>query len=726
MEDARRRYLEFGEFRLDTYERVLTRDGETVPLTFRCYDLLFTFLNNGGHLLTHEELMRSVWNDAAVDRSSLKQTIATLRKILGDIHEQPRYIQTVPKFGYRFVADVAARADENLILVAERKSLTILDVEERGFRGLAGLVVRRSILAWMALIAVVAAAGYFVVGRGSLDLFRTSKAAAAPSFENLSWRKFNTAGNVSYAVVSPNAQFVAYVAGEENGYQSLRLLSVVDLSEITLVAPALVHYWSVAFTNDGGQIYFARWDENGSSRNGVLYRVSTLGGKVKKVVEDVEGGVDFSPDGSRLVFLRLDREAKQTSIVTANALDGSDEQTVLTSPAENPVSPVGWSPDGSRILLSASERRDDGTYSYLAEIPSMGGVETPFTVPRKQRLLSAKWTDRGAGIIVNAVAPGSNVLQIYYVSYPDGSFTHITNDLNNYFFPNVSADGRNVVATEQQRLGDIWVSDIGNPHPRKLTRRSSPFETLVWATNEQIISDSKEDGKFHLSSVDAGSGEQERISPDQLDSLRPTVSGDGKYMAFLSNRAGQWQIWRTRSDGTEPIQVTSANESIADMHFGLNENDIFYQRYEGSTWTLARVTSGGEPTTFLGDTNVGVWNVSPDGRWLVCFVDDNNGLPGRLLMRSLKDGQDYRYLDLNPSEFVAFMPDNKSLITKLQTGDSPQATLWQIPLDTGKPKKLISNPPDNIYSAAVSPDGKRLAWVQGKLVSNIVMLTRQD
>src|SRR5215468_9273794 len=131
MDDPRRRYLDFGEFRLDTFERVLTREGQPVPLTFRCYDLLLTFVNNGGHLLTHEELMRSVWNETSVDRSSLKQSIATLRKTLGDVHEQPRFIQTVPKFGYRFVADVKTQADEGLLLVAERRSLTVVDYEER-------------------------------------------------------------------------------------------------------------------------------------------------------------------------------------------------------------------------------------------------------------------------------------------------------------------------------------------------------------------------------------------------------------------------------------------------------------------------------------------------------------------------------------------------------------------------------------------------------------------
>ena len=206
MNDARQRYLDFGEFRLDKFERVLTRKGQNVPVTYRCYELLVAFAENGGHLLTHEELMRSVWNDAVVDRSSLKQTIATLRKTLGDVHEQPRYIQTVPKFGYRFVADVRSTADENLVFVAERNSLTVIDYEEQAMpavnrKSLSGITKKRTLVALMTLLVAFGGFAYW-------KLRVTS--AAKPDFLTYSWRALSASDKEAVGGISPNGEFIVF------------------------------------------------------------------------------------------------------------------------------------------------------------------------------------------------------------------------------------------------------------------------------------------------------------------------------------------------------------------------------------------------------------------------------------------------------------------------------------------------------------------------------------
>ena len=97
---------EFGAFRLDARERLLARDGTTIPLTPKAFDLLLALVERHGRLLGKEELFQTVWPDSFVEESNLTSYIASIRKALGDGAQGERYIETVPKSGYRFVADV--------------------------------------------------------------------------------------------------------------------------------------------------------------------------------------------------------------------------------------------------------------------------------------------------------------------------------------------------------------------------------------------------------------------------------------------------------------------------------------------------------------------------------------------------------------------------------------------------------------------------------------------
>jgi DNA-binding winged helix-turn-helix (wHTH) protein/TolB-like protein/Flp pilus assembly protein TadD len=101
----------FGPFLLDPRERRLLRDGQVVPLTLKAFDLLQVLVENQGHLLRKEELLARVWPDAIVEENNLTVTIAALRKALDEGPADRRYIETVPRRGYRFVADFHPSAE---------------------------------------------------------------------------------------------------------------------------------------------------------------------------------------------------------------------------------------------------------------------------------------------------------------------------------------------------------------------------------------------------------------------------------------------------------------------------------------------------------------------------------------------------------------------------------------------------------------------------------------
>ena len=98
--------FEFGEFRLDVRERRLLRGGQPVPLTRKALETLRVLLERSGRLVTKDELMRHIWPDTVVEENNLNQNISVLRRALGERTAGPRFIETVPGVGYRFVANV--------------------------------------------------------------------------------------------------------------------------------------------------------------------------------------------------------------------------------------------------------------------------------------------------------------------------------------------------------------------------------------------------------------------------------------------------------------------------------------------------------------------------------------------------------------------------------------------------------------------------------------------
>jgi DNA-binding winged helix-turn-helix (wHTH) protein/TolB-like protein/Flp pilus assembly protein TadD len=127
-----RHFYEFGPFRLDETERLLLRDGETVAITPKAFDMLVVLVQNSGHLLVKEELMKALWSDGFVEEANLSYNVFTLRKALGEGNGGQAYIETIPKRGYRFVANVREVLDEGAadLLVEERAETGLVGQQE--------------------------------------------------------------------------------------------------------------------------------------------------------------------------------------------------------------------------------------------------------------------------------------------------------------------------------------------------------------------------------------------------------------------------------------------------------------------------------------------------------------------------------------------------------------------------------------------------------------------
>jgi TolB-like protein/Flp pilus assembly protein TadD len=127
-------FYEFGRFRLDPAQRILEREGELVPLTPKVFDLLLLLVENSGHLVEKEELMRSIWPDTFVEESSLTKNISVLRKLLDDGAFSAR-IETLPKRGYRLIGDVRRAQNEPVQIVVRRRVRARLVTTEESAEG---------------------------------------------------------------------------------------------------------------------------------------------------------------------------------------------------------------------------------------------------------------------------------------------------------------------------------------------------------------------------------------------------------------------------------------------------------------------------------------------------------------------------------------------------------------------------------------------------------------
>src|SRR5262245_9149081 len=114
MNQQTKQLYEFGRFRLDAGERLLLRDGEAISLTPKAFDLLLVLVAGHGHLQEKEELFKAVWPDTFIEESNLTSNIALIRKTLGEGGNGERYIETVPKRGYRFIASVEEKRDDGI------------------------------------------------------------------------------------------------------------------------------------------------------------------------------------------------------------------------------------------------------------------------------------------------------------------------------------------------------------------------------------------------------------------------------------------------------------------------------------------------------------------------------------------------------------------------------------------------------------------------------------
>ena len=214
MNNGENHIFEFGQFRLDTTERILSRNGEQLPLAPKVFDTLVVLVRHRGHLLEKTQLMEEVWPDTFVAEINLAVNVSTLRKILGESEDGRPFIETVPKRGYRFVAEVSEPSYKSEFVIHNRVRARIVarektewlatetEVDAPVSRDITG--VAKSASLQRRVVLAVLGAGVVAVGLLAIPLWRISHgrtATPAPpvrSIAVLPFKPINAEANDEY------------------------------------------------------------------------------------------------------------------------------------------------------------------------------------------------------------------------------------------------------------------------------------------------------------------------------------------------------------------------------------------------------------------------------------------------------------------------------------------------------------------------------------------------
>lgn len=692
------RFYEFGKFRLDPAAKTLLCQNEPVAVTPKVFDTLQFLVEHAGRLLEKDELMREIWQDRFVEESNLTFNIKMLRRALNDDAHQPRFIETVPRRGYRFIAEVRRGS---LPLIAPNVS--------EGSAVLATPVQRRRSY-WPITVVML-----FVIGAVGMTAWVLTgrRAASAPAAPILSApfksEKLSNTGSV-HALITPDGKYVAYT-NESGGKQSIWLRQLETSENIQIVPPSDSVYLGLAISHDGNALYFARRDRADAPQSAV-YRVMTFGGIPVKVADQTEGWISVSPDDKQIAFVRCAYQQNDYCSLFIVGNDGKNERRILSRPKPIRIAGNQFSRDGKSIVFASGQSLNGGRDFHLRRVELAGGAEsevsaTPFFVISRVESLP------NDGFLFSARETLDGKSRIWEVS-ADGATRALTDDTANYNDLSLNRGGDKLVTTSISNSFRLHLAPVGEVNNPKVLIAA---RSVTFAPNGRIIY-SSDDGD--LWSIDPDGGNQRQLTNNSFNDFSPRVSPDGRYIFFASNRTGSNQVWRMNADGSDQIQITHQEGGYPKL---VTPDGKYLYFHSGLHKTLWQVSVNGGEETQLSEKSGFAPAFSTDGKLAAFFFSE----PDRGLSIAVMSVESRRILQTfatsgeNPDRLkIVWANDGRSF--SYITGTGVQTTLWQQNLDNEKPRMIASFGGDDIEDLAISPDGRTFAFIRGKWIHDAVLI----
>ena len=591
-------------------------------------------------------------------------------------------------------------------------------------------------------VPVMAATAALFFGFGGLGLFRWYRSAevlSATAFDKTQISRINTDGKVLAPALSPDGKYVAYIAGDP-GARSLVVKQVSTEGAITVMPQTNLNLANVTFSAEGDYIYYTQTRPDGSVNT--LYRVPAISGQPKKLIEDVDSAVTFSPDGKQFAFIRHSTSDSTDNIFIA---DGSTFEISPLLSTKNTgydffVFRLAWSPDGKHLLTGAGKRQ--GGFVTKTDIVEVSIADKAVTRLNSNELFSAgnfAWFGDGSGFLFTGRESQNGPNQIWRAAYPSLEMHEVTNDFNDYLELSVSADDRKLITVKGDTSSSIWRYSPSTKALAQLTDESRNLDGfngltavrnlgLLYARNDAKLS------QIWLSDID---GKQPRpLITDDGVAIAPVAAPDGKFIVFnLQHPADKSsRIWRSDLDGKNPVRLTPDETGSSDFNPQVTPDGktVVFQRQLANIDRSILMTvpiEGGQPQVLFSDDEISAFQcrLAPDGKRLAFMGYNVRTFDKRIHVAPLEAGRLGKIeatLEVNLVNQFYWAPDGKSLTAATTRGGTP--SVWRLPIDGSAPTPITEFKSGRILNFTWSADGKDLLIARGNTNNDLVMIRDAD
>jgi Tol biopolymer transport system component/DNA-binding winged helix-turn-helix (wHTH) protein len=673
---------EFGDFQLNPAERLLLRQGQPVSITPKAFDTLLALVQQSGHVLEKDELLKQVWADTAVEEVNLARNIWTLRKALGDDNGEHRYIQTVPRVGYRFVTPVTVSQNESAGLFIQRRMTARIVSEEMEIsepphseiavreKHLLPAIRARHAGRWIALgvFVLVALTTTIILGWGRLHAKPPAKLAAGPRF---------------------------LTDGQHNDD-----------------AP----YWG-----SDGEIYFLRQLSNTTYESWRMNADGTNQRRANSEIKSLLAG-RWSPDGKKVIFRKEDNPQ---NVYLADA-DGANEVLLPF-----PIGQGDWSPDSSQYVDEVRTGKDSGQI-FLIDIKTRRNIALtdnhslnadPSFSPDGKQIVFASNRDKNANI---------------YVMQTDGSnVRRLTDDQFFDNFPVFSPDGTQIAfqSNREEEHTEVYLKNLNDDTaPRRLTHSSegAGLRPKAWSPDgTQILLIMSQNSKDRIVLADVDPPATPLLNDEAADLFFPRLSADGKTILYVARMADQrlelrWTDLVTKRTRTvyQTVADPVANHLEADwspdnslIAFSTRVNgnsDIFSIKPDGNG--LKNLTNNPLPDSSP--------IFSPDGSEII-FVRDDYGKT-QLYRMDLNGGNQRRVSNKDGYEMMPSVSPDGAYLAFSGDRQGHGLDIFLLSMKNPDDEKIIASRRFHDSSPVFSPDGKRMAFIASSDGNAEIYLVNSD